>query len=162
MMRHGRARGGMRGRCGAPQALCGWCLPSPTAHLSSAPCHPWHSTCSAPYPCTPALACRYSDIEDRAAILGKLLQWRHLAPTAPDTLAAYPYFEADPFILESSPHVLFAGGQPAFATGVAEVEGGGSVRLVAVPNFCSTGCVVLVNLSTLACQPIYFEDAMQA
>ncbi len=113
-------------------------------------------------PLPPALACRYSDIEDRAAILGKLLQWRHLAPTAPDTLAAYPYFESDPFILESSPHVLFAGGQPAFATGVAEVEGGGSVRLVAVPNFCTTGCVVLVNLSTLACQPIYFEDAMQA
>ncbi|PRW57144.1 DNA polymerase delta small subunit [Chlorella sorokiniana] len=105
---------------------------------------------------------RYSDIEDRAAILGKLLQWRHLAPTAPDTLAAYPYYESDPFILESSPHVLFAGGQPAFATGVAEVAGGGSVRLVAIPNFCSTGCVVLLNLSTLACQPIYFDDAMQA
>lgn len=114
-----------------------------------------------PLPLAPPTPRRYSDIEDRAAILGKLLQWRHLAPTAPDTLAAYPYFESDPFILESSPHVLFAGGQPAFATGVAEVEGG-SVRLVAVPNFCTTGCVVLVNLSTLACQPIYFEDAMQA
>ena len=110
----------------------------------------------------PVRARRYSDIEDRAAILGRLLEWRHLAPTAPDTLAAYPYFESDPFILEACPHVLFAGGQPAFATALAEAPGGGSVRLVAVPNFAATGCVVLVNLATLACQPIYFDDAMQA
>lgn len=148
------------GMCGSTSAVCVAQRLHLPAHLSAAPRH--HPI---PCPLAPATSlappCRYSDIEDRAAILGKLLQWRHLAPTAPDTLAAYPYFESDPFILDSSPHVLFAGGQPAFATGVAEVQGGGSVRLVAVPNFCTTGCVVLVNLSTLACQPIYFDDAMQ-
>jgi hypothetical protein len=30
-----------------------------------------------------------------------------------------------------------------------------------VPNFCTTGCVVLVNLATLACHPVYFEENMQ-
>lgn len=111
---------------------------------------------------------RYSDFEDRAGILGALLRWRHLAPTAPDTLAAYPYFDSDPFILDACPHVLFAGGQPAFET--ALVEGGGgpgeeggrrAVRVVAVPNFCSTGCMVLVNLATLACHPVYFDAELQ-
>lgn len=102
---------------------------------------------------------RYSDIEDRTAILGKLLQWRHLAPTAPDTLAAYPYHMEDPFIMAATPHVLFAGGQPAFATSLVEGEGGGpATRVVAVPNFATTGCVVLINLGTLACHPVYFDD----
>lgn len=108
---------------------------------------------------------RYSDIEDRVQILESLLRWRHLAPTAPDTLAAYPYFEADPLILERCPHVLFAGGQPAFATAMVEQDGsdGASqavVRVVSVPNFCTTGCVVLVNLSTLACHPVVFDAAL--
>ena len=94
-------------------------------------------------------------------ILEKLLRWRHLAPTAPDTLAAYPYFNNDPFILRSTPHVLFAGGQPQFGTALVEEEAGGAAcRVVAVPSFCTTGCVVLVNLATLYCQPIYF-DALQ-
>ncbi len=110
---------------------------------------------------------RYSDIEDRAAILERLLRWRHLAPTAPDTLAAYPYFDADPFIIERTPHVLFTGGQPAFETALVEGEAGGpaagaAVRVVSVPNFCATGCVVLVNLSTLACHPVYFDAALDS
>lgn len=105
---------------------------------------------------------RYSEIEDRCAILERLLRWRHLAPTAPDTLAAYPYFDADPFILDTCPHVFFAGGQPSFATALVEgVEGeagrSAAVRVVSVPNFCTTGCVVLVNLSTLDCHPLYFD-----
>lgn len=101
-------------------------------------------------------------------MLERLLRWRHLAPTAPDTLAAYPYFDADPFILDACPHVFFAGGQPAFATALVEQGGDGSgapaasVRVVAVPNFAATGCVVLLNLATLACHPVYFDAALQA
>lgn len=45
-----------------------------------------------------------------------LLRWRHLAPTAPDTLAAIPLSDADPFILGASPAVFFAGCQPAYGT----------------------------------------------
>ena len=136
----------------------------PAAAVSAAPCVPRHAHAHTRTRHTPLH--RYSDIEDRAAILERLLRWRHLAPTAPDTLAAYPYFDEDPFILTATPHVLFAGGQPAFATALVREEageaggGGGDatvVRVVAVPNFCATGCVVLVNLRNLACHPVYFD-----
>ncbi len=52
-------------------------------------------------------------------MLEACLRWRHLSPTAPDTLASYPFYESDPFIIASTPHVLFAGNQPEFATKVA-------------------------------------------
>lgn len=161
-------------------------------------------------PASPPLR-RYSELEDRGEILEKLLCWRHLVPTAPDTLCAYPYQDDDPFILTASPHVLFAGNQPDFATrlvagpegqavrlcascrvragGVAGAAYGRSllgwdgsskqrlplcsssrrgftpgpplqVRVVAVPKFSTTGTLVLVNLSTLACHPIKFDAAM--
>lgn len=38
------------------------------------------------------------------------LRARHLAPTAPDTLPTQPFEDADPFVLEATPHVLFSGG----------------------------------------------------
>jgi DNA polymerase delta subunit 2 len=91
-------------------------------------------------------------------VLERLLRWRHLAPTAPDTLAAYPYFDADPFIMDSTPHVLFAGGQPAFGSRLVRGEGGQVTRCVAVPDFSASGCVVLVNLATLDCHPLRFGD----
>ena len=105
--------------------------------------------------------CRYSELEDRCGILESLLRWRHLIPTAPDTLAAYPYNQDDPFILDQAPHVLFAGNQPAFATRLVQGAAPGQVvRVVAVPRFAASGCVVLVNLATLACHPIKFDAAM--
>ena len=45
-----------------------------------------------------------------------LLRWRHLAPTAPDTLPAIPLSEADPFIMTASPAVFFVGCQPSYGT----------------------------------------------
>ena len=101
---------------------------------------------------------RYSDLDDRSEILERMLEWRHLAPTAPDTLAAYPYYDSDPFILHRTPHVFFAGQQPAFATRLATGPDGATARVVAVPSFAATGCLVLVNLATLAAHPVYFEE----
>ena len=51
-------------------------------------------------------------------ILTNTLMWRHLAPTAPDTLGCYPHIDADPFVIDAEhiPHLLFAGGAPAFGT----------------------------------------------
>jgi DNA polymerase delta subunit 2 len=37
------------------------------------------------------------------------LEMRHLCPTAPDTLRAYPQLDDDPFVIEEAPHVYFAG-----------------------------------------------------
>ena len=134
---------------GAPQpALSARAPPSPPRPPPPHPLHP------------PSPPHRYSDIEDRTEILERLLRWRHLIPTAPDTLAAYPYHDADPFILQATPHVLFAGGQPAFGTRLVQEEGGPAVRVVAVPNFSTTGCLVLVNLQTLECHPVHFDASM--
>ena len=57
---------------------------------------------------------RYSTEEDRLRMLEHVLEWGHLAPTAPDTLTAYSFSDKDPFVIESAPHVLFAGNQPSF------------------------------------------------
>lgn len=48
--------------------------------------------------------------------LENCLQWRHAAPTAPDLVACFPMANDDPFILETSPHVLFAGNQKQFSS----------------------------------------------
>ena len=45
-----------------------------------------------------------------------MLDWRHIAPTAPDTLHCYPFADNDPFVLAQTPHVFFVGGQPEFKT----------------------------------------------
>ena len=47
-------------------------------------------------------------------LMASSLRWQHVAPSAPDTLACYPYKDRDPFYVAQSPHVYFAGNQPAF------------------------------------------------
>ncbi len=59
---------------------------------------------------------RYSDMDNRLDVLEAMLGWRHMVPTAPDTLAAMPLSETDPFILTSAPAVFFAGCQPSYGT----------------------------------------------
>ena len=63
---------------------------------------------------------RYSTDEDRLRMLEHVLEWGHLAPTAPDTLTAYSFSDKDPFVIESAPHVLFAGNQPSFQSKLVE------------------------------------------
>lgn len=100
---------------------------------------------------------RYSNLEGAAAIQEHMLSWRHIIPTAPDSLAAYPYSGEDPFILESSPHILFAGGQPSFASSLVKGPTGQRTQVISVPDFSSSPVLVLVNLRTLDVQPIYFD-----
>ena len=52
--------------------------------------------------------------------LSTLLDWRHLAPTAPDILACYPMPQEDLFVIEEAPHVFFAGNQPRFESQVVQ------------------------------------------
>jgi DNA polymerase delta subunit 2 len=96
------------------------------------------------------------------------LRWQHLAPSAPDTLACYPYKDRDPFHLDACPDVYFAGCQPAFGSRVVELErrgagagaGGETTRTLAVsvPSFAATGTIVMVDLETLTCTPVTFGD----
>ena len=95
----------------------------------------------------------YSDMSDRLRILTNTLSWGHLAPTAPDTLHCYPYYEEDPFVLDYCPHVYFSGNQPKYQTKLLEMNER-KVRVICVPRFATTQTCVLLNLKDLSCQPI--------
>lgn len=56
----------------------------------------------------------------RLDLLACCLQWRHLCPTAPDTLTCFPFGADDPFVLQQCPHIMFAANQPEFDTRLLE------------------------------------------
>uniref|UniRef100_A0A8C6V6D1 DNA polymerase delta subunit 2 n=1 Tax=Neogobius melanostomus TaxID=47308 RepID=A0A8C6V6D1_9GOBI len=95
----------------------------------------------------------YSHLE----ILEETLHLRHLAPTAPDTLGCYPFYQKDPFILQECPHVYFSGNAPSFESKIIKGQEGQEVLLVAVPEFSSTQTACMVNLRTLECEPVSFS-----
>ncbi|GJE86843.1 DNA polymerase subunit delta-2 [Phanerochaete sordida] len=95
----------------------------------------------------------------RLALVEATLRWRHIAPTAPDTLWCHPFFTTDPFVLAAAPDVYVVGNQPAFKTRLvraARGEGPARTRIVLVPPFKTTGTVVLVNLRTLGVRTVSF------
>ncbi|KAF8655807.1 hypothetical protein AX16_002892 [Volvariella volvacea WC 439] len=101
----------------------------------------------------------------RLDIMESTLKWRHLAPTAPDTLWCHPYFNGDPFVMIETPDIYIAGGQKRFATRLVEEEadkkskGVGRkkrCRIILVPEFSTTGTIVLVNLRTLETKTMRF------
>ncbi|XP_028312792.1 DNA polymerase delta subunit 2 [Gouania willdenowi] len=100
---------------------------------------------------------RYSSMENHLEILEETLRLRHLAPTAPDTLSCYPFYQKDPFILEECPHVYFSGNAATFGSKVIKGPDGQEVLLVSVPDFSSTQTACLVNLRTLDCEPVSFS-----
>ncbi|KAM7296768.1 DNA polymerase delta subunit 2 [Ixodes scapularis] len=102
---------------------------------------------------------RFSNIDDPLDVLEKTLQWRHMAPTAPDTLSCYPFLDKDPFIVDACPHLYFVGNQDSYATRTFKGSEGQVVRLVSVPTFCTTSTCVWVNLRTLDCEPMTFDVA---
>ena len=62
----------------------------------------------------------------------------------------------DPFLLKETPHVYFAGNQPAFDDKLVEADGV-KARLIQVPSFAATSTIVLLNLRTLECEPVSFN-----
>ncbi|KAL3846196.1 hypothetical protein ACJIZ3_003599 [Penstemon smallii] len=59
---------------------------------------------------------KYSDAKDKLEFVERTLKWRHIAPTAPNTLGCYPFTDRDPFFLETCPHVYFVGNQDKYET----------------------------------------------
>ncbi|KAM4616989.1 DNA polymerase delta subunit 2 [Polymixia lowei] len=100
---------------------------------------------------------KYSSMDSHLEILENTLRLRHLAPTAPDTLGCYPFYQKDPFILEECPHVYFSGNAPSFDSKLITGPDGQEVLLVTIPEFSSTQMACLVNLRTLECEPISFS-----
>lgn len=103
---------------------------------------------------------RYVATEDRLELLISTLVWRHLAPTAPDTLPCYPYDDRDPFVMQALPHVYFAGNQPSFATALVDSADGRRTRVITLPSFSDTGELVLLDLATLKCHAVAFTHDM--
>ncbi|KAF4603964.1 hypothetical protein EYR40_001139 [Pleurotus pulmonarius] len=96
----------------------------------------------------------------RLSILESTLKWRHMAPTAPDTLWCHPYFSADPFIIQETPDIYVVGCQKRFGTRLVSEDddeaGSKKCRIIMVPNFSETGILVLVDMRTLAVKTIKF------
>ena len=103
---------------------------------------------------------RHTDGDDDAylACLEDTLWWRVLAPTAPDTLPAYPFNDADPFVIDDQPDLLFAGDAPHFATSKAKrPDGSPAATLLALPSFARTGVCALVDLNTMDVERLHFD-----
>ncbi|KAG6909452.1 hypothetical protein DXG01_000437 [Tephrocybe rancida] len=96
------------------------------------------------------------------SILESTLKWRHMAPTAPDTLWCHPYFGGDPFIIKETPDLYLVGNQRRFATKIVvdqdqNREGTKTrCRVVLVPEFSKTGVLVLINMRTLDVKTVTF------
>ncbi|XP_052173852.1 DNA polymerase delta small subunit [Diospyros lotus] len=99
---------------------------------------------------------RYSEAKDKLEFMERTLRWRHLAPTAPNTLGCYPFSDKDPFFIESCPHVYFVGNQDKYETRLIQGSEGQVVRLICIPRFCETGMAVLLNLRNLECHALSF------
>jgi DNA polymerase delta subunit 2 len=122
---------------------------------------------------------KYVEDTDRLQMCERLLRWRNIAPTAPDTLWSYPFRDSDPFTLDDDmcPHVFVVGNQPRFETtvvegmipppraGVGDVAAdllgigndGQKVRVILVPRFDATGEIVVLDLDSLVPEKVCFK-----
>lgn len=97
-----------------------------------------------------------TSIDDPIELMKLNMQCGHLGPTCPDTLACYPYYGQDPFILDHLPDVYFVGNQNEYKHGVYESSNGRSVQLISLPKFSLTHSCVFLNLNTLESREISF------
>lgn len=59
---------------------------------------------------------RYSQLDKHLDVMKKTLQWRHVAPTCPDTVPCTPCLDTDPFTIYNCPAVYFTGNCAEFST----------------------------------------------
>ncbi|XP_051183494.1 DNA polymerase delta small subunit [Lolium perenne] len=105
---------------------------------------------------------KYSDGKDRLEFMERTLTWRHLAPTAPNSLGCYPYTDKDPFLVESCPHVYFVGNQDRYESRLLQGSEKQQVRLISIPRFCDTGIAVMLNLRNLECTTLSFSTSFDS
>lgn len=100
-----------------------------------------------------------------AGTLGELkasLECGHVCPQGPVQVPMVP--QADPFVIpedndddDATPWLYVAGNCATFATSMVRVKDRVDCRLVCVPEFCSTGVAVLVDLETLDVELLRME-----
>ncbi|KAJ8448137.1 hypothetical protein Cgig2_031861 [Carnegiea gigantea] len=88
---------------------------------------------------------KYSEAKDKLEFMERTLRWRHIAPTAPNTLGCYPFTDRDPFVLESCPHVYFVGNQDKYESRLIDGPEGQVTQLICIPKFSETGVAVVVR-----------------
>ncbi|EMR84361.1 putative dna polymerase delta small subunit protein [Botrytis cinerea BcDW1] len=71
-----------------------------------------------------------------------------------EAMWSYPFQDADPFIINTCPHIFFAGNQPSFDTASIEGPDGQTVRLISIPSFEETGEIVLLDAETLEAEVV--------
>ncbi|CAF0785638.1 unnamed protein product, partial [Didymodactylos carnosus] len=98
-----------------------------------------------------------SSIDSRLQILENCLSWGVIAPTCPDTLSCYPYVDNDPFVILNTPNIFFAGNQPKFEQRMFE-DGKTKIQLICIPAFANSLTCVALNLRTMECVEISFEN----
>ena len=100
---------------------------------------------------------KYSTLGPSAIeIMGKTLEWGHIAPTAPDGLRTYPFSNKDPLILKNIPNVYFTGNQKEFGTELYSYNNN-PVRLISIPDFNISHSIVLIDTQTLDVIEYKFE-----
>jgi DNA polymerase delta subunit 2 len=101
---------------------------------------------------------RSTVIDDSIELMKLTLESGHLGPTCPDTLACYPYYGKDPFILKQLPHVYFNGNQESFKHDFFHVDNDQSkrVHLLSLPKFSITNSCVFLNINTFESEEIFF------
>lgn len=98
----------------------------------------------------------HNDLKDDILnVMERTIRWQNIMPTAPDTLYCYPYENNDPFTLDETPHLYFAGNQQFSGSKTVDL-GNCKVTVVSVPKFSETGEIVLVNLATLETKTVKF------
>ncbi|KAH0463425.1 hypothetical protein IEQ34_008007 [Dendrobium chrysotoxum] len=105
---------------------------------------------------------KYSSAQTKLEFVERTLRWRHLAPTAPNTLGCYPFTEKDPFFIESCPNVYFVGNQDKYETALLQGPEEQQVRLVCIPRFSESGVAVMLNLRDLNCHALNFSADLDA
>ncbi|XP_077246950.1 DNA polymerase delta small subunit [Tasmannia lanceolata] len=105
---------------------------------------------------------KYSEAKYKIDFLERTLRWRHLAPTAPNTVGCYPFTDRDPFFIESCPHVYFIGNQKKYETRLVQGSEGQLVRLICIPRFCETGVAVVLNTRNLECHTLSFSTSLDS
>lgn len=102
---------------------------------------------------------RSTDCDDPIELMKLTLDICHLGPTCPDTLASYPYYGKDPFVLDNYPNVYFSGNQPHYKHDLYHVfnnKNEQAVHLISLPKFSATNSCVFLNLNTLTSEEVFF------
>ncbi|CAB4056806.1 POLD2 [Lepeophtheirus salmonis] len=96
---------------------------------------------------------RNSSLKDPLQVMEEILKWGHISPTSPDTLGCFPYKDKDPFVMEFLPHVLFSAihGKEHLSKFT------NNTLLFTIPNFSTSGSLVLLNLKDLSTKEIKFS-----